>query len=63
MYVMKCTCDVMYSIGNGEAKELTQVTHAYEQWCGDCLRKWGVLGGGGQREKNWDKNNSIINKI
>ena len=53
----------MYSIGNGEAKELTQVTHAYEQWCGDCLRKWGVLGGGGQREKNWDKNNSIINKI
>ena len=39
------------------------MTHGHEQWCGDCLRKWGVLCGGGQRGKNIDDCNSIINQI
>ena len=43
--------DVKYSIGNGVAKELTRVTHGHEQWCGDCLREWGVLGEGGKGVK------------
>ena len=38
-------------IGKGTAKELKCMTQGYEQWCGDCLREWGELGGGGQREK------------
>ena len=42
---------VKYSIGNGAAKELTHMTRGHEQWFGDCLREWGVLGGGGQRGK------------
>ena len=41
--------DVKYSTGNGVAKELICMTHGHEQWCGDGLREWGVLGGGGQR--------------
>ena len=53
----------LYSIGNGEAKELICVTHGHEQWCGDCLREWQVLGGEGQRGKNQDNYNSIISKI
>ena len=40
--------DIKYSIGNGVARELTHMTHGHEQWCGDSLREWGVLGGGGQ---------------
>ena len=43
--------DIKYSRGNGEAKELTCMTHRHEQWCGDCLREWGVLGGGWQKGK------------
>ena len=39
--------DVKYSIGKGVAKELLCMTHGHEQWCGDCLREWGILGGGG----------------
>ena len=35
----------------------------HEQWFGDCLREWGVLGGGGQWRKDQDNGNSIINKI
>ena len=54
--------DIKYSIGNGVAKELILMTHGHEQWWGDCMREWGVLGGGGQREKNQNCN-SIINKI
>ena len=54
--------DVKYSTGNGEAKELIHMTPGQEQWCGDCLREWGVLGGGAQRWKNWDNCSSIINK-
>ena len=55
--------DIKYSIGNGVAKELIHMTHGHEQWCGDCLRDWEVLGGGGQRGEKWDISNSIINKI
>ena len=39
--------DVKYSVGYEVAKELTGMTHGYEQWCGDCLRELGVLGGEG----------------
>ena len=55
--------DVKNSIGNGEAKELIHMTHGHEKWCGDCLREWRVLCGGGQSVKSWDNCNSIINKI
>ena len=30
------------------------MTHRHEQWCGDCLKQWGVLGRGEQRGENWD---------
>ena len=46
--------DVKHSMGNGVAKELKLMTHGREQWCEDCLWEQGVLGGGGQRGKNWD---------
>ena len=55
--------DVKNSIGNGVAKEFICMTRGHEQWCGDCWREQGVLGGRGQRRKNWDNCNSIINKI
>ena len=54
--------DVKYSIGNGAVKELIPMTHGHEQWCGDHLREWGLLGGG-EQWKNQDNCNSIINKI
>ena len=50
-------------MGNGVDKELIHMTHGQEQWCGDCPREWGVLGGGGQRRKIQDNCNSLINKI
>ena len=43
--------DIKYNIGNGAAKELIQVTHHHGQWCGYCLREWGVMGEMGQRGK------------
>ena len=54
-----------YSLGNRVARELIHMTHGHEQWRRDCLKELGggVLGGGGQRGKNWDNCNSIINKI
>ena len=56
--------DVQYRIGSGEARELIHMTHGREQWCEDYLREWGMLGGGGQKGKNWGDNCiSIINKI
>ena len=55
--------DIEYNVGNGVAKELPHMTDGHEQWCGDCLREWGMLGGGGQRGKNQDNCNSMINKI
>ena len=53
--------DVKYSIGNGIAKELIYMTHAYEQWFGDCLREGG--GEGDIGGANWDNCNGIVNKI
>ena len=38
------------------------MTHGHEQWCGDCLREWEVLGGGGETGKTWDNCNSKSNK-
>ena len=43
--------DIKYCPGNGVAKELIRMTHGHEQWCGDCLREWGMLGRGEQRGK------------
>ena len=37
---------VKYSIGKGVAKEHICMTHGHEQWCGDCLSEWAVLGVG-----------------
>ena len=34
--------DVKYSTGNTLAKECILMTHRHRQWCGDCLREWGV---------------------
>ena len=36
--------DVKYSVGIRVAKELICMTHGHEQWCGDGLKEWGVLG-------------------
>ena len=54
--------EVKNSIGNGKAKELICTTHGHELR-GGLLEEKGVSGGGGQRERNWDNCNSIINKI
>ena len=52
--------DGKYSTGNGVVRELIGMTHGHEQ------RGWPegawVLGGWGQKGKNWDNCNSIINK-
>ena len=37
-----------YRVGNGVDKEFICMTQGHEQWCGDCLREWGMLGGVGQ---------------
>ena len=50
-------------IGNGEAKELICMTHGHEKRHEDCLREWGLLGGGRQRGGNQDNYNSITNKM
>ena len=38
-------------IGNGDSKEHIRMTHGHEQWCGDFLSWWGLLGGEGERGK------------
>ena len=53
---------VKTNIGNGEAKELTSMTHAHELRQG-LLSEIGVPGGGGQKGENWDNFNNIINSI
>ena len=58
-----CHGDVKHGIGNGVALELIGMTCGHEQWCGGCLGEWAVLGGVGQRSKNWDNCDSIIDKI
>ena len=42
--------------------ELPKNLFGHEQRKGNHWREWEVLGGGGQRGKNWDNCNSIINK-
>ena len=54
--------EVKNSRGNGESKEVTHTTHGHELRAATAGGK-GVPGRGGQREKNWDNCNSIINKI
>ena len=53
------------SIGNEVAKELICMTHGHElsQEAGIAGRSGVVLGGDGQRGKNWDDCKSIINNI
>ena len=52
-------------MGNGEAKELICTTHGHELLGGRMLE--GVGDGAGRKgikgRKNWDKCNSILNKI
>ena len=55
--------DIKYNIRNGVAKELTHMTGGHEQWWGNCLREFRVLGGGEQQGKKQDNYNSIINKV
>ena len=55
--------DVKNSVGNGEAKELICMTHGHELRGKELMEAMGILGGGGQRGKNWDNYNSIIYKI
>ena len=43
--------DVKYSIEKEVAKEIICMTHGHKQWCGVCLREWGVLVKGLQRGK------------
>ena len=46
-YLQNSHGDVKHSKGNGVAKALIHMTQGREQWCGDCLREWEVLGGEG----------------
>ena len=63
MWVQNRQGEVKNSVGNGEAKELTCVTHGHELLGEEFWWK----GGSGQRgikgRKKWDNYNSIINKI
>ena len=42
--------DIKNSIGNGEAKEFTCMTHGHEL-SGGCWREWGLPGGVGKGKK------------
>ena len=53
---------VKNSIGNGVAKVLLCLIHGHELRRGVAGGN-GVSGGTGQRRKNWDNSNSIINKM
>ena len=56
--------EVKNSIGNGEAKEFTCITHGHDlrglecSWAG-----WGCRTEVNNREKKWDNYNSTISKI
>ena len=52
-YIQNRQGDVNNSIGNGEAKELLCMTQGHRLREG-LLEVRGLLGGGGQRGKNWD---------
>ena len=52
------------SLGNGETKELTWMTHGHElSRGGEDLEGRGVPGRGEQMGKSWDNCDNIINKI
>ena len=53
--------DVKYSTGNGVAKELIGMTYG-NVLREELLREWEILSGEGQKGKNWDNCNSMINK-
>ena len=55
--------EVKNSVGNGEAKELICMTHGHELRGKELMEAMGILGGGGQRGKNWDNCKSKINTI
>ena len=55
--------EVKNSMGKGETRELTHRTHGHELRWGVLHKGLGILGGGGQRGKNWDNCHSIINKM
>ena len=38
-YLQNSQGDIWYSVGKGAAKELIGMTHGYEQWCADRLRR------------------------
>ena len=61
----KLSGGVKNSIGNGEAKELTCMSHGHELRLevGGIAGGKGILVRGGQKRKNWDNYNSINNKI
>ena len=52
----------IYSIGNGEAKELICMTHGYELK-GEIAGGKGVTRQRGAKGENWDNCNGIINKM
>ena len=54
--------EVKNSIGNGEVKELTCMTHGHELRLGN-VGGWGCAGQRGIKWGKWDNCNSIINKI
>ena len=54
--------EVKNSIGNGEAKELTCMTHGHELKGGNAGGRW-CTGWRGIKGGKWDNGNSIINKI
>ena len=54
--------DVKNSTGNGVGEELTCMTHGHELKRELLEGRW-VPGRKGQRRKNWDNCNNIINKI
>ena len=60
-YLQNRQGEVKNSIGNGEAKELTCMTHGHELR-GGVLEGRGVHSGGGKGEKHWDNCNIMIKK-
>ena len=50
-------------MGNGEAKELTGMTHGHELSWGNDGGRGRYRAEGNKGEKKWDNCNSIINKI
>ena len=53
--------EIKNSMGNGEAKELTCMTHGHELRGGECGWEGGT-GWRGIKGEKWDNCNSIINK-